>query len=338
MSEDYKPENVSLLNNPKTLWGVLLLVTIPLLIYTFYSQFISQNNSSQPTPVNGVEQGKTVSIRKFASPVVPREDKSAMALPLDQLTAKLAMKLSRKPNDVAGWTLLGRSYVVTGNKEKAIEAFDKALALTPDDAVIPIFYGEALVEFANGKVTSDAKKLFLKAKNIESNHPGVLYNLALADLQKGNIQTAYDVWLKLAKEDTQDSSWSRKAGEKLNIAAGKLGIEPPTLPKKLQPTRSPQALPSALSVEDVQSANKMPSEERDQFIDNMVQRLATRLEKEPNDLQGWLRLARSYSVLGENQKSISSYQQAMKLAPGDREIQEKLEEEKLKVAKASPNN
>ena len=202
--------------------------------------------------------------------------------------------------------------------------------------MILIFYGEALVEFANGKVTPDARKLFLKAKNIEANHPGVIYNLALADFQEGNIQEAYDVWFKLEQEGTQDSPWSGKAGEKLNIAAGKLGIEPPILKKKIQPTRSPESLPSALSVEDVQSANKMTSKDRDQFIDNMVQRLAARLEKEPNDLQGWLRLAKSYSVLGENQNSVSSYQQAMKLAPGNREIQEMLEKEKLKVAKAKP--
>ncbi len=329
MSEDSKPD-VSPLNNSKTLWGILLLVTIPLLIYIFYSQIISSEKFSQP----GEERGETVSFRKFASPSAPGPDKSSMALPLDQLNSKLAMKLSSNPKDVAGWTLLGRSYAVTGNREKALEAFDKALALSPDDAGIHVFFGEALVAFANDKVTSEARKFFLKAKNIEANHPGVKYNLALADFQDGKIQEAYDVWLKLAQEGAQDSSWRRKAGEKLNLAASKLGIEAPVLPKKLQPLRTPQSLPSALSVGDVQSANQMSSEERDQFIGKMVQRLATRLEKEPNDLQGWLRLAKSYSVLGENKKALSSYQKAMELAPGNVEIQKMFAEEKLKVTKA----
>lgn len=333
MPEDSKPD-VSRLNNSKTLWGILLLVTIPLLTYTFYSQFISQGNSSQSTQKNAGEQGKPVSIRQLASPSAPSKDDSAMALPLDQLTAKLAMKLSRNPNDVAGWTLLGRSYVVTGNREKALEAFDKALALAPDDAGIHVFFGEALVGFANDKVTSEARKFFLKAKNIDANHPGVKYNLALADFQDGKIQAAYDVWLELAQKGAQNSPWWRKAGEKLTLAASKLGIEAPALPKKLQPLRTPQSLPSALSVGDVQSANQMTSEERDQFIGKMVQRLATRLEKEPNDLQGWLRLAKSYSVLGENKKALSSYQKAMELAPGNDEIKKMLAEEKLKVTKA----
>jgi cytochrome c-type biogenesis protein CcmH len=332
MAEDSKPENASLLSNPKALWGVLLLVTIPLLIYTFYSQITSSTSDK----ANGEEQGKPVSIRQFASPSAPSENNSAMALPLDQLNAKLAMKLSNNPNDVAGWTLLGRSHAVTGNREKAIEAFDKAIELSPDDAVIHVFYGEALAGFANDQVTPEARKYFLKAKNIEADHPGVKYNLALADFQQGKFQKAYDVWLKLAKEGAQDSPWWRKAGEKLNLAASKLGIEAPALPKKLPPTQTSQSLPSALSVGDVQSGSMMTSEERAHFISKMVQRLATRLEKEPNDLQGWLRLAKSYSVLGKNIKALSSYKTAMELAPGNGEIRELFEKEKLKVTKAKP--
>jgi cytochrome c-type biogenesis protein CcmH len=330
MPDNSKPENSSPLSNPKALWGVLLLVTIPLLIYTFYSQI----TSSVSDQANGEEQGKPVSIRQFASPSAPSESNSAMALPLDQLNAKLAMKLSNNPNDVAGWTLLGRSYAVTGNKEKAIEAFDKAIALTPDDAGIHVFYGEALVGFANDRVIPEARKFFLKAKDIEAKHPGVKYNLALADFQDEKIQAAYDVWLKLVQEEAQDSPWWKKAVEKLNLAASKLGIEPPTLPKKLQSTRTSKSLPSALSVGDVQSANKMTARERDQLIHGMVQRLAKRLEKEPNDLQGWLRLAKSYSVLGENKKALSSYQKAMELEPENGEIQKQIE--KLKVAQDKP--
>jgi cytochrome c-type biogenesis protein CcmH len=329
MPEDSKPD-ATRLNNSKTLWGILLLVTIPLLAYTFYSQFKSSEKLSPP----GEEQGKPVSIRQFASPSASGQDKPSIALPLDQLNSKLAMKLSSNPKDVAGWTLLGRSYAVTGDREKALEAFEKALALSPDDAGVHVFFGEALVGFANDKVTSEARKFFLQARNIEANHPGVKYNLALADFQEGKIQEAYDVWLKLAQEGSQDSPWWRKAGEKLNLAATKLGIKAPVLPKKLQPTRTPQSLPSALSVGDVQSANMVTSEERVRFIGKMVQRLATRLEKEPNDLQGWLQLAKSYSVLGENKKALSSYQEAMELAPGSAEIQKMLEEEKLKVTKS----
>ena len=43
----------------------------------------------------------------------------------------------------------------------------------------------------------------------------------------------------------------------------------------------------------------MSSEERMNMIRGMVNSLAERLKDNPNDLQGWERLARSYTVLGE---------------------------------------
>lgn len=47
----------------------------------------------------------------------------------------------------------------------------------------------------------------------------------------------------------------------------------------------------------------------------MVETLAARLESEPNDVEGWLRLGRSYGVLGEAEKSAAAYGRAAALAP-----------------------
>lgn len=46
----------------------------------------------------------------------------------------------------------------------------------------------------------------------------------------------------------------------------------------------------------------------------MVGRLARRLEKQPDDLQGWLRLGRSYSVLRQWPLAVRAYERANKLA------------------------
>ena len=55
--------------------------------------------------------------------------------------------------------------------------------------------------------------------------------------------------------------------------------------------------------EDIKNANEMSEKERKNFIRSMVERLADRLESEPNDLDGWRRLARAYRVLGEKKKA-----------------------------------
>jgi cytochrome c-type biogenesis protein CcmH len=48
----------------------------------------------------------------------------------------------------------------------------------------------------------------------------------------------------------------------------------------------------------------------------MVAQLARRLERQPDDLKGWLMLGRSYSVLGQFPLAIRAYQRADRLAEG----------------------
>lgn len=48
----------------------------------------------------------------------------------------------------------------------------------------------------------------------------------------------------------------------------------------------------------------------------MVGRLARRLERQPDDLQGWLLLGRSYTVIGQHPLAVRAYQRADKLAEG----------------------
>jgi cytochrome c-type biogenesis protein CcmH len=51
------------------------------------------------------------------------------------------------------------------------------------------------------------------------------------------------------------------------------------------------------TAEQVEAAQQLSVEERTSMIESMVASLAERLEDEPNDIEGWIRLARSYDVL-----------------------------------------
>jgi cytochrome c-type biogenesis protein CcmH len=82
-------------------------------------------------------------------------------------------------------------------------------------------------------------------------------------------------------------------------AAGELGIEPPVIARP----QAPEAAPRGPSAADVEAAQQMTAEERGQFIRGMVAQLAERLEADPADPDGWLRLARAYGVLGETDKA-----------------------------------
>ena len=53
------------------------------------------------------------------------------------------------------------------------------------------------------------------------------------------------------------------------------------------------------------------------MIGGMVERLAERLSENPDDLQDWLRLGRSYSVLSRHAESRDAYARAADIAPDD---------------------
>jgi cytochrome c-type biogenesis protein CcmH len=65
---------------------------------------------------------------------------------------------------------------------------------------------------------------------------------------------------------------------------------------------------------DVEAAGQMSAEDRAAFIRSMVQRLADRLKENPNDRNGWLRLARAYDVLGEKEKAREARAKAKSLS------------------------
>jgi len=78
------------------------------------------------------------------------------------------------------------------------------------------------------------------------------------------------------------------------------------------------AWPGAAAVEAAASA--AGGQIGPQQIQAMVDQLAARLEKNPNDAQGWVMLARSYTVLGRFAQALPAYAKAVELVPGNAQI------------------
>lgn len=55
-------------------------------------------------------------------------------------------------------------------------------------------------------------------------------------------------------------------------------------------------------------------------MEKMVERLAERLKKQPDDVDGWVMLARSYSSMGKHPKALDAYERAVKLNGEDAAI------------------
>jgi cytochrome c-type biogenesis protein CcmH len=75
------------------------------------------------------------------------------------------------------------------------------------------------------------------------------------------------------------------------------------------------------SADDMAAMAALTPEQREAKIRSMVDGLAQRLQSDPNDLEGWLKLSRSYGVLGEGDKAMEALGHAAALAPERTDIQ-----------------
>ncbi|MGH7116263.1 MAG: tetratricopeptide repeat protein, partial [Stellaceae bacterium] len=71
---------------------------------------------------------------------------------------------------------------------------------------------------------------------------------------------------------------------------------------------------------DIAAAAKLSPDQRATMIKAMVARLASELQSSPNDLAGWLRLARAYGVMGDRDKAADAYDHAAALDPKNADI------------------
>lgn len=231
----------------------------------------------------------------------------------DRLIAQLRERLAAEPDRADGWLLLGRSLLATDRPTEAIPALDRAIALEPEDVEGYALRAEALTLAADGSVTPQAQRDFRAVLEREPQHPGARYYLGLARLQEGDTRGAYDDWYALAADSPADAPWLDLVQARLRELAPRLGIAlaqavPAPKPAEGQPQSGPTR-------EQMEAAQQMSAEDRTAMVRGMVDRLAERLKENPNDAEGWLRLARAREVLGESDAARDALRQAVVVAP-----------------------
>ncbi len=229
----------------------------------------------------------------------------------------LAARLAESPEDAAGWVELGQRYRELGRPNEAIPAFVRAIGLTGGDPIVTGFYAEALLEAANGIVTEDAVRAFESVLERLPGDPRARYYLALARAQAGDDAGALQRWQELAADSPAGAPWLVSTHAQIRGTAERLGLDPDeAVPEPL----AADAAPRGPSAADVAAAQSMTPEEQSEMIRGMVDGLAQRLEDNPDDLTGWIRLGAAYRVLGQAEDAAAALSRAAELAPNDPEV------------------
>jgi cytochrome c-type biogenesis protein CcmH len=206
------------------------------------------------------------------------------------LFARVEAHLAQHPEDGRGWEVIAPVYMRLGRYQDAAKARANALRLLGPTAQRQADLGEALVAVENGTVTPKAKEAFDAAIRLDAANVSARFYQGLAAEQDGSREDAARIWRALLAEAPEDAQWAEVVRQAL------ARVESPQAASAASPTggvanSTPERTPSA------------PPSSQDQMIRGMVERLAARLQQDGSDVDGWIRLVRSYMVLGESDKA-----------------------------------
>jgi len=203
-----------------------------------------------------------------------------------QMVAQVEAHLAKNPTEGRGWEVVAPIYLRMGRFEDAVKARRNALALNGPTADRHASLGEALTAAANGIVTAEALAQFKTAVALDPDHVMGRFFLGLAAEQDGRVNDAVAIWRALIDSAPPDARWAEFVrSELIRVTAGAGG---------------------GPSEEQVAAAKDLPPEQRIAMIKGMIERLAERLGKDGSDVEGWLRLVRSYMVLGERERALAA--------------------------------
>ncbi|WP_061020050.1 c-type cytochrome biogenesis protein CcmI [Bradyrhizobium sp. CCH5-F6] len=231
-------------------------------------------------------------------PLAQRERGTGMAQSLENLVVQVEQHLEKNPTDGRGWNVLAPVLERLGRFDDAVRAYRNSLTYNGESAERRSDLGEAISAAAGGVVTAEAKAEFERAHALNADDPKANYFLGLAAEQDGRKGDAATIWRALLAKAPADAPWRALVQSSLARVGGG-----DTMP--------------ALSDETIAASRDMAEGDRNAMVRGMVDRLATRLKQNGEDVEGWLRLVRAYLVMGERDKAVGASADARQAVASD---------------------
>lgn len=137
-----------------------------------------------------------------AEPLPPGHGALSEGGSMEAVTAALEARLQKEPNDLEGWRMLGRTYLVSGNAAKAATAYEQANSIAPSkDMGLLLDLAEALVLTEDATVQPRAKAIIEEALATDPNNEKALWYQGVMAVRAGDTDTAKRNWTKLLESN-----------------------------------------------------------------------------------------------------------------------------------------
>lgn len=225
------------------------------------------------------------------------------------LVAQLRETAGKRPDDIRGQQLLAEHEARLGRFSAARAAQERVIELKGDAVEARDFtdLAELMIIAANGYVSPEAERMLGRAITMDPTDSRARYYSGLDLAQNGRPDLTLRLWLQLLDEGPGDAPWIQPIKNQIRDVARMAGQRlPATLEAELS-TPAPGPGPTA---EQIENAQDMTEEERQQMIRSMVSRLSERLATEGGNASEWARLIGALGVLGETDRARAIWQEA----------------------------
>ena len=244
---------------------------------------------------------------------------------LEALVARVEARLREHPEEGEGWEVIAPVYLGWGRYSDAARAYGEAIRLLGPSAKRLSGQGQALVLANNGVVTEEARRALDQALELDSTlvEPRIL--LTIAKEQDGQFAAAIADWKALLAKQQGDAPWREMVEKRIAEDEAHLSGKPVAETDQTAPAEGNQQAQPGPSSEEIAAAQNMSPADRQAMIERMVRGLAARLNQQGDDLPGWLKLVRAYSVLDRKDDAQKALARAKSQFSGNTQAIEQLD-------------
>ena len=211
------------------------------------------------------------------------------------------------PEEGEGWEVIAPVYMGWRRYADAAEAYRQSIRLLGESPKRLASYGQALVLANNGVVTEDARKALERALVLDPKLIEPRLVLIIAKEQDGQLAAAIEDWracLRALPPMRLGGSWSSSGSPRMRRSS-----QARRLPPKPDAASGRRAAKDQAPTMWPRRRHMSPAD-RQAMIESMVQGLANRLDQKGDDLAGWLKLVRAYTVLDRKDDALKALEKA----------------------------
>lgn len=203
--------------------------------------------------------------------------------------------LASNPEDGKAWALVAPIYFEYQTWGKAANAYLRAARYGDFDNLqksrLLVMAARSMVSESDGEFIEPSAQIAVAAARYDRNNIQARFLEAQANEVLLPAPEVIAAWKRFIDDFEEDKSGLIPLAEERLEAA--TAFE----------RGSSSTLQRGPSADQMEAAAQLSEEQQQAMVDGMVSRLAARLAEEPNNQDGWLRLIRSYVVLGEIEKA-----------------------------------